>query len=193
MPGCGGWGQRVVTALVIVVSLVALADSAWFAVFVLYTDSELGLGPAGFGALLASGAGGGLTGALLADKIVGGRRHEAAVAWSSAVATGSPALLLLVPELWAAGIVVVVSSAAFGLLNVAAAGLRYRLVPGDLLGRVSAAWRTSAYAASAGGALAGGVIASAHGSSAPFVLSVATGAVATVLWLASTGTEPSPA
>lgn len=182
--------QRVLGALVVVVALVALADSAWFAVFVLYTDARLGLGPLGFGALLALGAGGGLAGALLADKLVAGRRHKGAVAWSSAVATASPALLLLAPELWAAAVVVVVSSAAFGVLNVAAAGLRYRLVPRDLLGRVSAAWRTSAYAASAGGALAGGLIASTQGLSAPFVLSVAVGAVATGLWLACMKTGP---
>ena len=185
--------QPVLRALVVVVALVALADSAWFAVFVLYTESRLGLGPSGFGALLALGAGGGLAGALLADRAVAGRRHTGAVAWSSAVATGSPALLLVAPELWAAGVVVVVSSAAFGVLNVAAAGLRYRLVPGELLGRVSAAWRTSAYAASAGGALVGGLVASTHGSSAPFVLSVAVGAVATALWLACTRTGPAPA
>ena len=186
-------GQRVVGALVIVVALVALADSAWFAVFVLYTEGRLGLGPAGFGALLALGAGGGLVGALLADRLVAGRRHKGAVAWSSAIATLSPALLLLVPQLWAAAIVVIISSGAFGVLNVAAAGLRYRLVPGDLLGRVSAAWRTSAYAAGAGGALVGGLVASNFGLAAPFALSVAVGLVATVFWLPSTRTGPTSA
>lgn len=185
--------QRVLGALVVVVALVALADSAWFAVFVLYAEGRLGLGPLGFGALLALGAAGGLAGALLADRAVAGRRHRAVIAWSSAAATGSPALLLLTGELWAAGLVVVVSSAAFGVLNVAAAGLRYRLVPTDLLGRVSAAWRTSAYAAAAVGALAGGAVASARGLSAPFVLSVAVGAVATALWWASARSGLSPA
>lgn len=182
--------QRVLSALVVVVALVALADSAWFAVFVLYADVRLGLGPLGFGALLALGAGGGLAGALLADRLVAGRRHAGAVAWSSAVATGSPALLLVAPRLWAAAVVVTISSAAFGVLNVAATGLRYRLVPRDVLGRVSAAWRTSAYAASAGGALAGGLTASALGLSAPFVLTAAVGAVATAVWLASASTAP---
>lgn len=182
--------QRMLGGLVLVVALVALADSAWFAVFVLFSEDRLGLGPVGFGALLALGAGGGLAGSLLADKVVAGRRHKGAIAWSSAVATTCPALLLLAPELWAAGIVVVVSSAAFGVLNVAAAGLRYRLVPSDLLGRVSAAWRTSAYASGAGGALVGGFVASTQGLSAPFALSVAVGVLATGLWLASTRTGP---
>ena len=187
------WQQRVLRALVGVVALVALADSAWFAVFVLYTDVRLGLGPLGFGALLALGAAGGLAGALLADRLVAGHRHTAVIGWSCAAATGSPALLLAVPALPAAAVVVVVSSAAFGVLNVAAAGLRYRLVPADLLGRVSAAWRTTAYAAGAGGALAGGAVASARGAAAPFVLSLAVGALATGAWLVSARPGPAPA
>lgn len=189
-----GWlsRQRVLRALVLVVALVALADSAWFSVFVLYTEARLGLGSIGFGALLALGACGGMAGALLADRAVAGRRHTAAIAWSAAGATFSPALLLLASELWVAGVVVVVSSGAFAVLNVAAAGLRYRLVPTNLLGRVSAMWRTSAYAAGAGGALAGGAVASAEGLSAPFVLTLAVGAVATGVWMMSTQTRPSP-
>ncbi len=77
------------------------------------------------------------------------------------------------------------TSAAFGLLNVAAAGLRYRTVPRELLGRVSGVWRTSAYAASGAGALVGGAVASSAGLYAPFVMSAVLGVVATVLWLAA--------
>ena len=182
--------QRVLRALVLVVALVALADSTWFAVFVLYVEGRLGLGPTGFGALLALGAGGGLAGALLADRLVAGRRHRQAIGWSCAVATGTPALLVVAPGRWLAGVVVVATSAAFGVLNVAAAGLRFRSVPAELLGRVSAAWRTSAYAASGAGALVGGAAASVRGLSAPFVLSAVLGAIATVAWVAATRRHP---
>jgi MFS family permease len=183
-----GWLSRqpVLRALVLVVAVIALADSAWFAVFVLYAKERLGLGPTGFGALLALGAGGGLAGALLADRLVAGRRHRAAIGWSAAVVAGSPGLLLLAPHLWLAAAVVVATSAAFGVLNVAAAGLRYRLVPGELLGRVAAAAQTSAFVAGAAGALAGGAAAAAHGLTAPFGLSVVLGGIATVTWLLST-------
>lgn len=185
--------QPVLRALVLVVALVALADNAWFAVFVLYTDGRLGLGPIGFGALLAVGATGGLAGALLADRIVAGHRHRSTIGWSAAVTAGSPGLLLVASELWLAGIVVAATSAAFGVLNVAAAGLRYRLVPSDLLGRVSAAWRTSAYVASGAGALAGGAVASSQGLAAPFALSVGLGALATFTWFHTTRLGPAPA
>lgn len=184
--------QPVLRALVLVVAVIALADSAWFAVFVLYSEGRLGLGPTGFGALLALGAGGGLAGALLADRLVAGRRHRAAIGWSAAVAACSPGLLLLAPHLWLAATVVIATSAAFGVLNVAAAGLRYRMVPGELLGRVSAASQTSAYVASAAGALAGGAAAAARGLTAPFGLSVVLGGIATMTWLISTRAGPIP-
>ncbi|HEY6746656.1 MAG TPA: MFS transporter [Mycobacteriales bacterium] len=185
--------QPVLRALVLVVALIALADSAWFAVLVLYAEARLGLGPTGFGLLLALGAGGGLAGALLADRLVAGRRHRAAIGWSAAVTAGTPGLLLLPSRLWLAAVVVVATSAAFGVLNVAAAGLRYRLVPRELLGRVSAAGSTSAFAAGAAGALAGGAVASARGLTAPFVLSVGLGGIATALWFLATRAGPRPA
>jgi predicted MFS family arabinose efflux permease len=177
---------------VLVVAVIALADSAWFALFVLYTTGRLGLGPTGFGALLALGAGGGLAGALLADRLVAGRRHRAAIGWSAAVTAFSPGLLLLAPHLWLAAAVVVATSAAFGVLNVAAAGLRYRLVPRELLGRVAAASQTSASVAGAAGALAGGAAAAARGLTAPFALSVVLGGIATMIWLVSTRAGPIP-
>lgn len=190
-----GWlgRQPVLRALVLVVALIALADSAWFAVLVLYAKARLGLGPTGYGLLLALGAGGGLTGALLADRLVAGRRHRAAIGWSAALTAGPPGLLLLPPRLWVAAVVVVATSAAFGVLNVAASGLRYRLVPGELLGRVSAAGSTSAFAAAGVGALAGGAVASARGLAAPFVLSVVLGGTATALWFLATRPRPGPA
>lgn len=185
--------QRVLRALVLVVAVVALADSAWFSIFVLYVDVRLGLGPAGFGVLLAVGAAGGLVGALLADRLVGGPRHQRVIGWSSAVATLTPALLLVASRLWLAVVVVVATSAAFGVLNVAAAGLRYRVVPDYLRGRVSAAWRTSAYAAGGAGALIGGTTASARGLTAPFILSAVLGSVVTCAWVAASRAAPGTA
>jgi MFS family permease len=170
---------------VIVVTLVALADSGWFAIFVLYAEQALNLTPSGFGALIAIGAGGGLTGALLADRAVASRGHVSVIGWSAAAATITPLSLLLLPSVWVAVVVVVGTSAAFGVLNVAAAGMRYRMVPHGLLGRVSAVWRTSAYGASAAGAIAGGAIASVAGLDAPFLLSLVVGAVAVTVWLAT--------
>jgi hypothetical protein len=107
-----------------------------------------------------------------------------------AVATLTPALLLVAPELWAAVTVVVATSAAFGVFNVVAVSLRHRLTPDALLGRVTATWRTLVYGGSAAGAVAGGALASVRGLDAPFVLSAAIGAVALVGWWRSSADPP---
>ncbi|RFU19881.1 MFS transporter [Geodermatophilus marinus] len=185
--------DRLLRVLAGAVAVVALADSAWFAVFVLYAEARLGLGAVGFGGLLALGAGGGLAGALLADRLVGGRRHRGVVAAGALLATATPCLLAAAPGLWSAGAVVVTTSAGFGLLNVAAAGLRQRVVPRGLLGRVTATWRTAVYGAAALGALGGGWLASGAGLEAPFLLAAALGVAATAAWWLASTPGPRPA
>lgn len=177
-------GRRTLGALAGTVTLVALADSAWFAVFVLYVEDRMGLGPGGFGALLACGAVGGLGGALGAERIVGRSRHRSVVAGSSLLAGALPCLLLVTDALWAAIVVTAGTSAAFGVLNVAAVSMRHRMVPAAVLGRVTATWRTFVLGAGALGALVGGALMSAAGVEAAFLLSGVLAVLATVAWLA---------
>ncbi|GAA2017482.1 MFS transporter [Pseudokineococcus marinus] len=193
----GLWGglrwlsrHRTLRALAVVGAVVALADSAWFAVFVLYTEVRLDLGAVGFGLLLATGAVGGLGGAWLADRVIGVGRHRTVLTWSMAATAVAPALLLVAPDRWAAVVVVVVTSAAFGVFNVAAGSLRHRLTPGHVLGRVVAVWRTAVLGASGVGALAGGLVASRQGLQAPFVLSALLGLLAVAVWWHATRRTP---
>ncbi|SCL45852.1 Fucose permease [Micromonospora citrea] len=182
--------QSVLRTLVLVGAAVAAADSAWFAIFVLYARDSLGLGALGFGLLLATGAGGGLAGSLVADRLIARFRHRHVLTWSMAVTAGAPMLLVVAPHRVAAVTVVVSTSAAFAVLNVAALSLRQRLVPGDLLGRVVAASRVLTYGCTALGALAGGALAAGLGRDAPFLLSGAVAVAATVSW--SVASRPSP-
>lgn len=174
--------HRLLRTLALVVAAVAAADSAWFAIFVLYARDELGLGALGFGALLATGAAGGVAGSFVADRAIGGRRHRGVLGWSLAVSAGVPPLLVVAPQLWAAVTVVVVTSASFAVLNVAAVSLRHRSIPADLLGRVTAANRTLVLGATAAGALIGGGLAGSAGVDAPFLFSGAVGVLATIAW-----------
>jgi MFS family permease len=187
-------GHRVLRTLAVVVAAVAAADSAWFAIFVLYARDVLDAGTVAFGALLAVGAAGGLAGSLCADRLIATRRHRGVLAWSFAVTAGVPALLLLAPRLWAAVVVVVVTSASFAVLNVGAVSLRQRLVPEGLLGRVTAASRTLVFGGAAAGTLGGGVLASTLGLASPFVLSAVVAVLATAAWaVASRPAPPRPA
>lgn len=174
--------QRFLKVLMTTVAFVAVADSAWFSIFVVYSNRTLGLGPAGFGALLALGAVGGLAGALGADRLIARLRHRTVIGWAATVAAVTPCALLMIADIWVARAVVLITSGAFGVLNVAAMSLRHRLVPAELLGRVSATWRVSVYGAGAVGALVGGALASAYGLDAPFLLSGALGMAIAIAW-----------
>jgi len=177
--------QRVLGTMILACAAVSAADSGWFAILVLYARDVLHTGAVGFGVLLATGALGGLLGSFAADRLVAGRRHRAVLAWSLAITAGVPALLAVTSQLWAAVLVVVVTSGSFAVLNVTAVSLRQRAVPRELLGRVVAAGRTVAFGAAALGALLGGVLAAAAGVQAPFVLSGAVAVAATTAWLAA--------
>lgn len=174
--------QSTLRTLVLVGALVALADSAWFAVFVLYAENRLGLAAAGFGALLALGAIGGLAGAWLAERLIGQQRHSVVLVGSIVLTALTPALLLATPSLWAACVVTILTSAGFGIFNVAVGSLRHRLTPARLLGRVIAASRTVVLGAGAIGSVAGGAAAAALGLDAPFIVAAALGLVALALW-----------
>ncbi|MGW0504350.1 MFS transporter [Micromonospora sp. NPDC003241] len=174
--------QPMLRTLVLVTAAVAAADTAWFAIFVLYARDALGLGAFGFGLLLATGAAGGLIGSFAADRLVARFRHRHVLTWSMAVTAGVPVLLAVTPHRAAAVVVVVTTSAAFAVLNVAALSVRQRLVPGGLLGRVIAASRMVTYSCTALGALAGGALAASAGIEAPFVFSGVIAVTATVAW-----------
>jgi MFS family permease len=174
--------HRTLRTLTAVSAAVAAADSAWFAILVLYAEQRLGTGPLGFGILLAVGAVGGLLGSFVADRLVAGRRHRAVITWSLAITAGIPVLLAVTSQWWAAVLVIVVTSGSFAVLNVTATSLRQRTVPPDLLGRVVAASRTAVLGAGALGALLGGALATVVGVTAPFVLSGLVAVAATVFW-----------
>jgi len=181
----------VMRALVLVVAAVGAADSAWFAIFVLYARDSLGLGAVGFGLLLATGAAGGLLGSFAADRLIARFAHRTVLAWSLAVTAGVPVLLVTAPNRWAAATVVVTTSASFAVLNVAALSIRQRTVPANLLGRVVAASRTLTYATAALGALLGGALAGALGAQAPFLFSGLVAVLATAgWWSASRASRP---
>ncbi|RKN47877.1 MFS transporter [Micromonospora endolithica] len=174
--------QPLLRTLVLVGAAVAAADAAWFAVFVLYARESLGLDALGFGLLLATGAAGGLAGSFAADRLVSRFRHRSVLTWSMAVTAGVPVLLVVAPNRIAAVTVIVVTSAAFAVLNVAALSVRHRLVPGGLLGRVVAVSRMTTYGCAALGTLAGGALAASAGADAPFLFSGTIAVAATAFW-----------
>jgi predicted MFS family arabinose efflux permease len=165
----------VIRPLVITGSVINLASTAYFAVFVLWAvgpDSAIGLTAAQFPLLTLGLALGAVAGSLLADRLQS-RFGEVPTMIGALIAS---VLLMLVPVLWPNGWAV---AAAFGLIgltntagNVLTQSLRQRLVPGMLLGRVGGAGRTLAYGLMPLGAVLGGVVAERFGLAATFYAAV---------------------
>ena len=160
-------GLRVVT---VAGAVLALLDSAWYAVLVLFVLDELNFAEAGFGALLAVAAVGGLAGSVLAGRI--SRRTSVGVRLAAAVIVAGMTQFVvgLSSGVVVVGLMLAVSSGAFAVWNVTAATLRQRVVAIGMLGRVSATYTTALVGSAAAGAALGGLLASAAGLRAPMLI-----------------------
>ena len=158
-----GWLRRdraMRTVLLLAMALVA-ADSAWFAILVLYAVEVLGLPAPAFGLLLAAGAAGGLAGGLAANRLAARTGPAPLLLGAAAVAATTQLVLGLTAVPALSALLLAVSSAAFAVWNVSSMTVRQRLVPPFLLGRVVGAFRTCTMTAAAAGAALGGVAATA--------------------------------
>lgn len=138
---------------------------------VLFAHQILGVGNVGYGVLLAAMAAGGVVGGLFSAKVVSrfGARSVAI-----AVEVISPLAWLAIGA-FGRNVIVVVAlftmfSLALSMWNVVSMSARQRLVPNELLGRVTTASRMLAYGATPLGALAGGFVASGYGLVAPWLV-----------------------
>jgi predicted MFS family arabinose efflux permease len=166
------WLRRDTTirTLVLAGGVVSMADAAWFAVLVLYVVRVLRQPTATYGLLLAAGAIGGVVAGVASARVVRLVGPQVAVIGTVVVLAATQLGLGLTTNVIVAAVLLTGSSAAFAVFNVVAVTLRQRLVPAELLGRVSSVYRTVGRAAEGIGALAGGVIATVAGIRAPMLL-----------------------
>lgn len=161
--------------LTIVSSVLNMASTAYFAVFVLWAvgpDSAAGLTEAQYPLIMIGFAGGAVLGSVLVDRVQQRFGEIPTMLFTLTVTV----LLMLVPVLAPNGWVFAATLFLIGLLNtignVISMSLRQRLVPRELLGRVGGAGRTLGFGLMPVGALLGGVVAQQWGLAATFVGSV---------------------
>ncbi len=178
----------VIRPLVITSSIVNLASTAYFAVFVLWAvgpDSAMGLTAAQYPLLTLGLALGAVAGSVVVDRV----QRRCGEVPTMIGSTTACVVLMLVPVVWPNGWAVAVAFGLIGLTNTAGnvltQSLRQRLVPGALLGRVGGAGRTLAYGLMPVGAVLGGVVAERFGLAATFCAAVGV-ALAACCYLALT-------
>ncbi|BDZ46540.1 MFS transporter [Naasia aerilata] len=137
-------------------------------VLVLLAQDRLGLEPAGFGLLIATGAVGGVLGGLLGPALLRRLSNGLVIGIGTAVGGLAYMLMALTTSAWIAGAGLVVAGFIFTVENVLVISLRQTLVPTALLGRVTSVYRLIAVGVMPLGALAGGFIARSLGLAAPF-------------------------
>lgn len=167
-----GWlfRHRLLGPLALVTAGVGFMDNATFSVFVLYAQEIIGLGAAGFGALLAVSAVGGVAGSLVVDRIVAflGSRNTVLLALS--LGAISYAGIALSDNALVVGALLLLDGLFLVFWAVPTLSLRQSLVPEGMLGRVNSAYRFLLSLGTAVGSVAGGVVASQFGLVAPFWL-----------------------
>ena len=151
------------------------------AILVLYVRVRLGLGAAGYGALLACSAAGGVIGTVIVKRLIA--RFGASLLLRSGliIECATHVSLALARRPWVAALTLVVFGMHNGVWNVVTVTLRQTAVPGRLRGRVNSVYYTFAVGGFAVGSLAGGLLARGFGLTAPFWVAAAAVAVVAVL------------
>lgn len=161
-------GHRLLRTLAVLLGVNTFCFQFGNATLVLLATQVLHLDPAGYGLLLAAAAVGAILGGLFTARLVA-RVGE----WGSlvfALSTISVAFvgIGLSPDAIVLAVLLAVNGYATTVWNVVAVGLRQRLVPPELLGRVTSVYRMIGWGLMPLGALTGGIVAHTLGLRAPF-------------------------
>ncbi|MGW8530691.1 MULTISPECIES: MFS transporter [Nocardiopsidaceae] len=158
------WNQPLLRAVAVVAVFVNTAFATMLSTQVLFVRDALGLGPAGFGLLMAFAAVGGIVGGQVVSWL------RAALPYGTlpvVCLTGSGLLYLTVALFPSTPVVAGAYFFAGGLVlgyGVAMTSVRQRVTPDRLLGRVNALMRTVTWGMSAVGMALGGVLVSSLSS-----------------------------
>lgn len=166
----------------------AMTDSAWFTLLVLYVQQVLHLSDAWYGILLAVGAIGGLSGGLFAAALTRRIGPKNTTLACLALAAAGQLALGTTSSVIPTAAVLATSSMAFAIWTVQARTTIQSNAPAHLLGRVISINRAVITAASLAGAGLGGITASRLGLHAPFLLGIPVLIVAGILTAASRNT-----
>jgi len=166
-------GHRLLRVLCVLLAVLAAVSGAFWAVAALYAANILGLGPTGFGVLLAVGATGSLAGSLLAEPLAAQLGTAGAIRLAVAIVTLATAGLAATRSPLVAGALLTVNGVAVLVWNVVTVSLRQAIIPDRLLGRVGSAYLFIGLSAQPAGALGAGLLAHAAGLRSVFAVSAA--------------------
>jgi MFS family permease len=172
----------VLRRLAIVNGFSNLGNTAFGAVFVVFVVGPLGMPARTYGWFLAALAVGGVTGSLVATRVLRTLGHASTVKVAAALSIAVYATASTTSSPWVMAGAATVLGAVSMVWNVGTRVLRQTLVPDALLGRVTATMALVALIATPVGGVLGGLVAEVAGVRAAGGLAVAANVVA-FLWL----------
>jgi MFS family permease len=176
-------GNRLLRTLALTVAISDVGLGAVFAVFVLESRVRLGVGPLGYGLLMAASALGGIVGGLLAARAVSVIGAGWVLRAEMIVEILTYLGLALTRDAIIAGVLLALLGMHLVMFSTVGASLRQSLAPANMLGRVHGAYRFASNGGMLAGAALGGLISSHFGLAAPFWLGfIAMTTVSLAVW-----------
>lgn len=164
-------GHRLLSGLAVVGGLASVAYMMPFSVLVLFAQQTLGLGPLGYGLILAVSALGGLVGSIITAPLRLRVGYGRTIVGSLCLGAASMFSLAFVRIPWLAAALLAAYILHSVVWAICVSSLRQRLVPEHLRGRVNASSKVFGLIGLTVGAALGGVLASSLSLSMPFLAS----------------------
>ena len=165
--------HRLLRVLAVAIALMNLTLSATLSILVLYAQERLGLGPVGYGVLLATVAVGGVAASLVAERVIGRLGPATTMRLGLVIESSTHLVLALARSPLLVGAVFALFGFHAMTWTVISVSLRQELIPARLLGRVNSAYTLFGFGSLSLGAVAGGLLAARFGLTAPFWCSFA--------------------
>jgi predicted MFS family arabinose efflux permease len=155
--------HRLLRLLAVVVASLAFCQAMVFAELVLYGTHQLHMGHVGYGLFFAGAAAGNVAGSLAAGRVHSWWGPAKCIVGAALLAGSAYVVLSFTSTVTTAGAMLFVEAVAVAVGNVTTLSLRQRVIPGELLGRVGAAFRLLLYGLVPLGALTSGLLTAALG------------------------------
>ncbi len=161
-------GERAILRLTAIAAVANLAAGGVLGILVLFAEEHLGVSNLGFGLLLGAASTGGLLGGLAASRIVTAVGQGSVLVGMLFIEAVTDVAVALSGNVVLATVFLGAGAFCAAVWAVVSISLRQTIVPRALLGRVNSVYRLAGMGALPLGAVAGGVLASVFGLTAPF-------------------------
>ena len=163
-------GHRNLRTLAVLLGVTNGAMMLGEAIFVKFAFRHLGVGPKGYGLLLAVTSGGAIIGGLLGDRIAKRLGVSASIISAYVIFAVADVIRAAWPSVILFAAMSVLVALAGTVWNVVTVSYRQRVIPAELFGRVNSAYRFIGTGSIGIGALVGGQVAHYAGLRAPYFL-----------------------